>query len=47
MYKLHCAYMYVVGQEDKRTDNRTMVPAQKTNATAGCLRGPVKTELLN
>ena len=36
---------YIVGQEDKRTNNRTMLPTLKNNAAAG-YQGPVKTELL-
>ena len=35
----------MVGQEDKRTNNRTMFPALKNNAAAG-YQGPVKKELL-
>ena len=36
---------FMVGQEDKRTNNRTMLPAIKNNAAAG-YQGPVKIELL-
>ena len=39
---------YMVGREDKRTNNRTMLPTlkkKKDNAAAGC-QGPVKIELL-
>ena len=36
---------YMVGREDKRTNNRTMFPALKINATAG-YQGPVKIDLL-
>ena len=36
---------YMVGREDKRTNNRTMFPALKNNAAAG-YQGPVKIELL-
>ena len=36
---------YMVGREDKRTNNRTMLPALKNNAAAG-YQGPVKRELL-
>ena len=32
---------YMVGREDKRTNNRTMFPALKNNAAAG-YKGPVK-----
>ena len=39
------ASSYMVGREDKRTNNRTMLPALKNNATAGYM-GPVKIELL-
>ena len=39
------ATSYMVGREDKRTNNRTMFPALKNNAAAG-YQGPVKTELL-
>ena len=35
----------MVGQEDKRTNNRTMLPALKISAAAG-YQGPVKIELL-
>ena len=37
---------YTVGQEDKRTNNRTMFPSLKNNAAAG-YQGSVKKELLN
>ena len=36
---------YMVGREDKRTNNRTMLPILKNNAAAG-YQGPVKIELL-
>ena len=36
---------YMVGPEDKRTNNRTMLPTLKNNAAAG-YQGPVKIELL-
>ena len=36
---------YMVGQEDKRTNNRTVLPTPKNNATAG-YQGPLKIELL-
>ena len=36
---------YMVGREDKRTSNRTMLPTLKNNAAAG-YQGSVKTELL-
>ena len=39
------ATSYMVGQEDKRTNNRTMLPALKNNAAAG-YKGPVEMELL-
>ena len=35
----------LVGREDKRTNNRTMIPTLKNNAAAG-YQGPVKIELL-
>ena len=35
----------MVDREDKRTNNRKMIPAQKNNAAAG-YQGPVKIELL-
>ena len=35
----------MVGREDKRTNNRTMLPTLKNNAAAG-YKGPVKIELL-
>ena len=35
----------MVGRGDKRTNNRTMLPALKNNAAAG-YQGPVKIELL-
>ena len=42
------ATSYMVGQEDKRTNNRTMLSAPKNNAVAGykTYKGPVKIELL-
>ena len=40
-----CAKSYMVGREDKRTNNRTMLPALKNNAAAG-YKGPMKIELL-
>ena len=36
---------YMVGREDKRTNNRTMLTALKNNAAAG-YQGPVKIQLL-
>ena len=39
------ALSYMVGREDKRTNNRTMLPTLKNNAAAG-YKGPVKIELL-
>ena len=36
---------FVVGREDKRTNNRTMLPTLKNNAAAG-YKGPEKIELL-
>ena len=36
----------MVGGEDKRTNNRTMIPTLKNNAAAGYKAGPVKIELL-
>ena len=36
---------YMVGREDKRTNNRTMFSALKNNTAAG-YKGPVKIELL-
>ena len=39
------ATSYMVGREDKRTNNRTMFPALKSNATA-CYNGLVKIQLL-
>ena len=39
------ATSYMVGREDKRTNNRTMFPTLKKNAAAG-YKGPVKIELL-
>ena len=39
------ATSYMVGREDKRTNNRTMLPTLKNNAAAG-YQGPVKIELL-
>ena len=39
------ATSYMVGGEDKRTNNRTMIPTLKNNAAAG-YQGPAKTELL-
>ena len=39
------AMSYMVGQEGKRTNNRTMFPGLKNNAAAG-YKDPVKTELL-
>ena len=35
----------MIGRENKRTNNRTMLPALKNNAAAG-YKGPVKIELL-
>ena len=54
MYKPHLfphqpvpfsTWFYMVGREDKRTNNRTMFPTLKNNAAAG-YQGPVKIELL-
>ena len=39
------ATSYMVGREEKRTNNRTMLPTLKNNAAAG-YQGPVKIELL-
>ena len=39
------ALFYMVGQQDKRTNNSTMFPALKINAAAG-YKGPVKIKLL-
>ena len=39
------ATFYMFGGEDKRTNNRTMLPALKNNAAVG-YQGPVKIELL-
>ena len=39
------ATSYMIGREDKRTNNRTMLPTLKNNAAAG-YQGPVKRELL-
>ena len=39
------AKSYMVGRENKRTNNRAMLPTLKNNAAAG-YKGPVKTELL-
>ena len=39
------ATSFMVGREDKRTNNRTMLPTLKNNAAAG-YQGPVKIELL-
>ena len=39
------ATSYLVGREDKRTNNRTMFPALKNNAAAG-YQGPVKVKVL-
>ena len=36
---------YMLGREDKRTNNRTMLPTLKNNAAAD-YRSPVKIELL-
>ena len=36
---------YMVGREDKRTNNRTMLPTLKNNASAG-YQGPKEIELL-
>ena len=38
------AASYMVGREDKRTNDRTMFPTLKNNASAG-YQGPVKIEL--
>ena len=39
------AKFYMVGREDKGTNNRTMLPILKNNAAAG-YQGPVKIQLL-
>ena len=39
------ATSYIVGRENKRTNNGTMFPALKNNAATG-YQGPVKIELL-
>ena len=39
------ATSYMIGREDKRTNNRTTLPTLKNNAAAG-YQGPVKIELL-
>ena len=39
------ATSYMVGRENKRTNNRTMLPTLKNSAAAG-YKGPVKKELL-
>ena len=39
------ATSYMVRREDRRTNNRTMLPALTHNATAAC-KSPVRTELL-
>ena len=39
------ATSYMVGREDKRANNRTMLPTLKNNAATG-YQGPVKIELL-
>ena len=39
------ATSYMVGREDKRTNNRTMLPTLKNNTAAG-YESPVKIELL-
>ena len=39
------AASYMIGRKDKRTNNRTMLPALKNNAAAG-YQGPMKIELL-
>ena len=44
-WKLHFSRLRLVGQEHKRTNNRTMLPTLKTNAAAG-YPGTVKIELL-
>ena len=36
---------YMAGRENKRTNNRTILPSLKSNAVAG-YKGPVKKELL-
>ena len=38
------ATSYVIGREEKRTDNRTMLPSLKNNAAAG-YQGRVKIDL--
>ena len=43
--KASFATSYMVGQEDKRTNNRTMFPTLKYDAAAG-YKDPVKIELL-
>ena len=39
------ATSYMVGREDKKTNNRAMLPTLKNNAAAG-YQGPVKIKLL-
>ena len=39
------ATSYIAGKEDKRMNNRTMLPTLQNNASAG-YQGPVKIELL-
>ena len=39
------ATSYMIGWENERTNNRTMIPALRNNAAAG-YQGPVKTKLL-
>ena len=39
------ATSYMIGRENKRTNNETILPAVKNNAVAG-YNGPVKLELL-
>ena len=39
------ATSYMVGRENKRTNNKRMIPTLKNNAAAG-YQGPVKIELL-
>ena len=34
----------LIGREDKRTNNRTLIPTLKPNAAAGYQLGPVKIE---
>ena len=40
------ATSYMVGRENKTTNNRTMLPVLKKNIAAAGYQGPVKIELL-